>query len=58
MVRSANVLIQLNFSKTVVEHPQKMSHIGFGNKIPSNATYILKTVDIGLKPQVAIPKCR
>ena len=29
-----------------------MSHIGFENKISSNATFIyLETVDIGLKPQ-------
>ena len=40
MVCSATVLKYLTFSKTVVEHLPKISHIGFGNKIPSNATFI------------------
>ena len=40
MVCSANVLIQLNFFITVVEHLPENVHIGFGNKIPSNATFI------------------
>ena len=40
MVCSATVLKILNFSKTVVETSPKMSHIGFGNKISLNATFI------------------
>ena len=37
MVCSANVLIQLNFFlKQLLNTSPKISHIGFGNKIPSN----------------------